>query len=132
MELRHIRASRKRFAAAFAAALGCLFLLGAPSAGTETKEKEPDPCLVPITQPLTDAFELVPQQFSAAAPQFDPNNLMLNPQWGYQLKNPLNGAKPTGKNYPDSIDPKVCSNACFKDCAGPRQPTTMDRPVGCF
>ena len=133
MELRHASASRKRFAAIFAAAsLCCLFFLGATGAGTETKDKEPDPCLVPITQPLTDDFELVPQQFTAAAPQYDPNNLMLNPQWGHQVKNPLNGAKPTGKNYPDSIDPRVCSNACFKDCAGARQPTTMDRPVGCF
>lgn len=128
MELRHVGASRKRFAAA---SLCCLLFLGAAGAGTEKKDE--DPCLKAVPHPPTDEFELVPQQFSPAAPQFDPNNLMLNPQWGFQVKNaPKPGATPTGANYPDSLDDEVCANACFKDCAGPRQPTTMDRPAGCF
>lgn len=131
MELRHTRASRKRFATAFAAAVFCcLFFLGAAGAGKE--KLKPDPCLQAPTHPPTDEFELVPQQFSSAAPQFDPNNLMLNPQWRFQVNNPPKDGKPTGANYPDSLDDKLCTNACFKDCAGPRQPTTMDRPVGCF
>ncbi len=133
MELRHTRAPRMRFAAAFAAAaFSCLFFLGGAGAGMK-KTEEADPCLEPIKHTPTDEFELVPQQFSPTAPQYDPNNLMLNPQWGFQVKHPPRpGETPTGANFPNSLDSRICSNACFKDCAGPRQPTTMDRPEGCF
>lgn len=131
MELQHVRASRKRFATAFAAVLCCLLCLGGDNAGTQLIRR--DPCAEAPTRPPIDDFELVPQRFSTAAPQYDLNNFMLNPQWGWQVSHPVAaGAAASRDNYPDSLDPARCGNACFKDCTGARQPTTMDRPEGCF
>lgn len=116
---------------ASALALCCLLCLGGAGAGTQLVSR--DPCAEPPTRPPNDDFELVPQRFSASAPQYDVNRLMLNPQWGWQVSHPVAvRAAATRDNYPDSLDPVRCTNACFRDCTGAQPTTTMDRPEGCF
>ncbi|HEV2863816.1 MAG TPA: hypothetical protein VGX48_22665 [Pyrinomonadaceae bacterium] len=129
MELHRARHARRRIALPVFALLCCLLCLAGDGSGQLLRR---DPCAEAPARTPADDFRLAPQQFNPAAPQYDVNNLMLNPQWGFQIKNPVApGAAPKRENFPDSVSTAVCGNACFRDCAG-GQPTTMDRPEGCF
>jgi hypothetical protein len=113
--------------------VGLLFAVGLPSRGVKSKTLPPDPCgPPPAAHPSPDHFQLVPQQFSPNFPQWDANNLMMNPQWGWQVLHPVTMQdgenKPNRCNFPDSIDPHLCGDPDFKDCSG-GQATTSDAPV---
>jgi hypothetical protein len=76
---------------------------------------------------LHGAFELLPQLHTPASPQDDANCFLLNPQWGWQIDNPVVDGKLSLDNFPDSISSKVC-NEDFSNCVGDNHPPQKDEP----
>ena len=118
MKLPRIKAPSTRFVAALAVAACCLLSAWPGGVSSQNNLKLRRPCTDAAPATRFDDFELVPQRFSPQSPPRDVNNFLLNPQFGWQLHNPVTGGAPTRDNYPDSIDDKRCSDPCLRDCVG--------------
>jgi hypothetical protein len=116
-----------------AAAFLFLMALGAtlsrPGEAASDASRPPPPAAARQTPaPTPKHFDLVAQNFDPAAPQYDANQLLLNPQWGWQQNNPRDPADPL-KHYPDPFDTDLCPDHDFKSCTSTK--TDIDKAGAC-
>src|SRR4051812_24177843 len=90
--------------AAALALLSALIFVSTERGGAHASGAGASPPAAPRTPaPTPRPFDLVEQNFDSGAPRYDANQLLLNPQWGWQQNNPRDPADPL-KHYPDSSD----------------------------
>ena len=115
-----------------AAALMLLMVVGMSHSrrvATALGASPPDPAVALQTpSPTPKHFDLVSQNFDPLAPKFDANQLMLNPQWGWQQNNPRDPGDPL-KHYPDPFDTDLCPDKDFKSCTSTK--TDLDTAGAC-